>query len=440
MLGSLPLRTLSESDQPGIELITQQADLRQRPLSLRSNFYILGWASTDLYIEVYIRTGNRVGFDHVTGAELKKTLETIVYSPLGGLETIDYQGGTRRAPAADRLGQIEYLGRDGKNPAGPNNPPLLVNEAGQQLMVPILVPLSDFQPAPDMRPSGAAQLTETAPTAAPIIAAGPRIAYQTVAAMNDASEVWVINADGSGLRRLTNNQYADVMPSWSPDGQKIAFVSDRVNNSNDIFLMNPDGSGVTRLTTDPADDQQPRWSPDGQKILFISDRDAVGSTHEIYLMNADGSQQTRLTNNSYEDGFASWSPDGKRILYWANPGGKNGLYLMNADGSSQTLVTDVSVVGDWSAWSPDGQQIVFVSNRDGHSELYVMHADGSQVTRLTHNPANQGAPAWSPDGKQIAFNSDRSGVEQVFLMKADGSGQTQLTTNPEGALWPSWMR
>ncbi len=155
MIGSLPLRSWAEANQPGIQLIAEQADLHKRPQQVRNNFYTLAWASTDLFIETYIQTGKRVGFDAITGAEMKKTLENIVYAPLGGVEKIDFQGGARRTLSADRIGQMDYLGADGKTPAGPNNPPKLIKDGGQQNMVPMLVPLSDFQTAPDLRPGGA---------------------------------------------------------------------------------------------------------------------------------------------------------------------------------------------------------------------------------------------------------------------------------------------
>lgn len=258
LVGSLPLRTWSETGLPGIQFITDQADQNQRPLALRTNDYIRAWASTDLYIELYIQTGNRVGFDHITGAEIKKTLASIVYSPLGGIETIDYKGGTLRALSADRLGQLEFMGRDGKTAAGPNNPPLLVSEAGQQLMVPILAPLTDFQPAPDLRPGGADVPAAPVSTNIPFTATG-RIVYMG----GDGSipsrflEIYAINPDGSGLTRLTNNNFTDAQPAVSPDGKKIAFQTDRDGN-NEIYVMNADGSDQTRLTNNPADDGYPR--------------------------------------------------------------------------------------------------------------------------------------------------------------------------------------
>jgi ABC-type branched-subunit amino acid transport system substrate-binding protein len=169
LIGSLPVRSWAEIDNPGIQLITAQADLHQRPLTMRTDGYIMGWNTTDLLIEVYIQTGNRVGSDHITGAEIKKTLENIVYAPLGGVEQIDYQGGTRRALAADRIGEMDYLGQDGKTPAGAGNPPMVVSVGDQQFLVPMIIPLTDYQPAPDLHPGGAdvPPVTEIVPTNTP---------------------------------------------------------------------------------------------------------------------------------------------------------------------------------------------------------------------------------------------------------------------------------
>ena len=196
MLGSMPVRSLAETDNTGIQLIRSQADLHQRPLTMRTDGYILGWATTDLLIEAYIQTGNRVGFDHVTGAEFKKTLENIVYAPLGGVEQIDYQGGKRRALAANRIGEMDYLGKDGKTPAGPGNPPMEVTEDGQKHLVPMIVPLTDYQPAPDLRPGGV-----DVPAASGVVlgTVSGRIAFQTNRDGN--LEVYFMNGDGSNQTR-----------------------------------------------------------------------------------------------------------------------------------------------------------------------------------------------------------------------------------------------
>jgi len=109
------------------------------------------------------------------------------------------------------------------------------------------------------------------------------------------NEIYVINADGSGLTRLTNNPARDSYPAWSPDRDRIAFTSDREGNG-EIYIMNADGSRVTRLTDNPADDWYAAWSADGKRIAFTSD-------YEIYVINIDGSELTNLTNNPAADYF-----------------------------------------------------------------------------------------------------------------------------------------
>jgi Tol biopolymer transport system component len=104
------------------------------------------------------------------------------------------------------------------------------------------------------------------------------------------SDIYVMNADGSGTRKLTHNARQNAEPAWSPDGRRIAFVSRRDGNA-EIYVMNADGSGKRNLTRNPAKDVRPSWSPDGQKIAFVSDRDG---RLEAHVMNADGSGQRSL--------------------------------------------------------------------------------------------------------------------------------------------------
>ena len=128
---------------------------------------------------------------------------------------------------------------------------------------------------------------------------------------------YVMNADGSEVTPFNNNRGSD--PTWSPDGQRIAFTSYRDRN-HEIYVMNADGSGVARLTDNDAADWDPAWSPDGQRIAFYSDRDDGNNRsdgdYDIYVMNADGSGVARLTDNGASD--LAWSPDGERIAFYSD--------------------------------------------------------------------------------------------------------------------------
>src|SRR5438132_777487 len=229
---------------------------------------------------------------------------------------------------------------------------------------------------------------------------------------------------------LSPKTYAPQLSQTAANGGagKITFQSNR-NGNFDIFVMNADGSGVTQLTSHPFDEYLPLFSPDGSRIVF-------GRCHgicDIVVINADGSGERTILN----DGFpGAWSPDGNRIVVaW-----DDGLYVINADGSGLVRVLGPDFVTDWS---PDGRQLMIVSNRDGDYELYATPLDGSPVTKLTDNTADDNAgTGWSPDGSRIAFNSNRGGAGQdVYVMNADGSGVTQLTLDA-GAMntGPHWIR
>ncbi len=244
---------------------------------------------------------------------------------------------------------------------------------------------------------------------------------------------WSGDCSGSGSCVVTMDGDKSVTAKFTSTAA-IAFHSSRDGNS-EIYIMDADGSNITRLTNNSTADSDPNWSHDGNKIAFVAARDG---NSEIYVMNVDGSNPVNLTNNDAEDISPAWSPDGTKIAFVSTRGSKQDIYIMDADGSNQTKLTDDSHLDDSPDWSPDGTKIVFASNKDGDFEVYKMSSDGSNVAQLTYNPAKDFSPVWSPDGETIAFVSLRDQDAEVYTMLTDGTNDYNITfagTEDESPAW-----
>lgn len=230
------------------------------------------------------------------------------------------------------------------------------------------------------------------------------------------NSMYIVKADGSELTAPFAGG-TETLPAWSPDGKKVSFQSTRDGNS-EIYVMDADGANLIRLTDEKGDEGCPKWSPDGKGIIYHSQNlSHAGAPYDVFVMNSDGSNKINLTNNPARDSWASWSPDGKRIAFGSNREGNSEIYAMDADGKNLVRLTDNPANDNYPVWSPDGRKIAFVSTRDGNLEIYSMNADGTNQTNLTCHPAlDTGPAAWSPDGKKIAFISKRQGNFEIYLM------------------------
>jgi Tol biopolymer transport system component len=249
-------------------------------------------------------------------------------------------------------------------------------------------------------------------------------AHEPTLAFSRGGDVWTIAADGTQARRLLRGAYA---PAWSPDGSQLLFVSHR-SGDEELYVANADGTGVRRLTRSPGPDLSPAWSSDGRRIAWS--RNA-----EIWTMDADGTNQERIvrkTKRWHEHYSPTWH--GATIVYSSNRAGffNPELYAVPAKRLTFTKGSD-GVLGDdgMPDFSPDGRRIVFTSNRDRQGEIYVMNRDGSGQRRLTRRPGDDFMPSFSRDGTRIAFSALPG---TVMVMNADGTGLRRLAAGTD----PDW--
>ena len=247
----------------------------------------------------------------------------------------------------------------------------------------------------------------------------------------------VIEADGSGRRRFTNDDHAYIHAAVSPDGRRIAVSRfTRDDTFEGLYLLNADGSDPTLLVNRAfLFDGQPAWSPDGGQIAFVSyDPGPFGPLAKVFVINVDGTGLRQLSppideqNEWVFDEGPTWSPDGTRIAFTRN----GTLHVINADGSGFTPLPNDDFAQN-ASWSPDGARIAYTSGGD----IHVRNADGSHLVAVTTNAQQEGSPEWAPDGRRLVFERVVGGRFQLFVINADGTGETRLSFGPSDYS-PAW--
>jgi hypothetical protein len=366
----------------------------------------------------------------------------IAYPIVGGLSLDDVVEMVGKNAAGDWL-QIAYNGQEGWVAAA------YVDLTGSLAAVPEV-----SAPPPPPPTPGLGQSPSTALRTGPSPNGSPELTGKLVFQVCNGCDIYVINADGSGLRRLTDG----MDPAWSPDGTKVAFA--RWRDPRGIYVIDEDGRNET-LLFGWSQAKAPAWSPDGNRIVFTRqyggreedvERCVYGfcwtlPAHPWWKLGLVRIEDRYFTDLlCYDHSFSpTWSPDGQVIAYDSD----YGLHLTSPDGSfggqtygHQIYAISTDVRDTSPAWSPDGSKIAFMFNQHDHQEIYVMNADGSNRMRLTKEepfagrPPNNVSPAWSPDGRKIAFFTDRNSnsepgensepLWELYVMNADGSDQRPM--------------
>ena len=329
-------------------------------------------------------------------------------------------------------------------------------------------------PTPTIAVSSTSIPTDTpVPTASPVpvvIGGSAKIAFVSDRAEN-LLQVWTINPDGSDPRQLTFDAGDKFYPTWSPNGSRLLYVApggvDQAGNDLglDIWIINADGTGIEKVITGPGDDTEPAWSPDGSWIAFSSTR--ANKVRQVFLLDAacldqpGGCADVKPHNLSCHPDFCAvefspaWAPPGLQPPAWL-PSSFSLAVLESINEAPAEIYfrpPAVEVPIDFDrrdqvrgladlAWSPDGTYFAFTwSYQRGANEIYVAPvADrGATWERLTFTNGNR-EPAFSPDGQWIAFSTTRDGKPEIYLMTIGGANQINLTSSPATReIQPDWQ-
>ena len=263
-----------------------------------------------------------------------------------------------------------------------------------------------------------------------------------------STEVYTLALDSLAVRQITDftePELANRFPDWSPDGLELVFVSENSDGIGDLYIVAADGTGLRRLTSDRARHENPAWSPDGHWIAFEKGN---GEDWGLYLIRPDGSGVRRVKGENLF--HPSWSPDGGRLAVVTGEEPEyHGAVLSLGSSELQRITPEGLNVGSVK-WSPDGTAIAFDAVVEDNFDLYFVDADGSNFRRLTESPAIDARPEWSPDGAQLLFHSTRDFGSvhgdgqwahfELYVLDLETGQIRHLTENDQFDAHPDWCR
>lgn len=247
-------------------------------------------------------------------------------------------------------------------------------------------------------------------------------------------EIYVVDFDGHGRRKVTRNGSINIQPSWDSSGTRIAYTGYAGGNP-DAYVADLAKGRITRVSARPGINSGPAFSPKGDLLALTM---SPGGDPDIYTVDpVTGRQVSRVTRSAGIDVSPTWSPDGAQVAFVSERSGGAQIYVANADGSNARRVTFQGAHNTDPAWSPDGKHIAFVS-REGVFDVFVVRLEDNKITRITQGMGDNEDPTWSPDGHYLAFSSTRTGAPHIWMSTLNGAHQVQLTQGKGGYTNPDW--
>lgn len=284
------------------------------------------------------------------------------------------------------------------------------------------------------------------PSPTPLGGGSSQIAYASD--LTGLPQIWLMNSDGTAARQITEMPEGACQPAWSPDGQRLAFISPCAGNQEiypgaGIFLINVDGSDLIALPSVPGGDFDPVWSPNGSRIIFTSLRDY--NRAQVYEYSFESETTRSLSANTVRDSQPAWSPGGDQIAFVTTRRGPYQIWIMAEDGSEATLFSRSGSLKDTHPiWSPDGQVIMYTQTEvlGGVPRLVAMRVEEGNLIeqRVVQEVIPMREAAFSPDGAWIAFESWPEGSNHdIFIMTTpNGLGRQRLTSEEGFEFDPAW--
>jgi TolB protein len=247
-------------------------------------------------------------------------------------------------------------------------------------------------------------------------------------------EIWLMDWDGANQRQISRHGALSILPSWSPDNERMVYTS-FARGTSDMYIINRRGGGRMRINSGLALNTSATFSPIGNDIAFVG---SVRGNPDIYLIKDDGSNIRRLTTSTSLESTPEWSPNGRQISFTSGRSGTPQIYIMDAEGTNVRRISHDGTWNDDGVFSPNGEELAYTSRVNGRFQIRIANLISGESRIIAGEGSNE-QPTWSPDGQWIAFQSNRTGKWQVYRMRADGSDLLQLTFDGENK-GPDWSK